>query len=202
MTGAPFTAAYHRFLSRIHLMPTPETLFETRWLGLYRIGHWDFVRRPNSEACVGILAITPADEIILVEQFRIPMQQRVIEIPAGLVGDEAEHAGEALAETARRELLEETGYRAEKMDLLTVSPTSAGMSSEFTHLFHAGELVRETEGGGTHAEDIQVHHVPLHGLRAWLADRKAEGKAVDFKIYSALRMAGIGCAPIEKSLPG
>ncbi|MEM9236176.1 MAG: hypothetical protein AAGB14_05305, partial [Verrucomicrobiota bacterium] len=77
-----------------------ETLFETRWLGVYRIGHWDFVRRPNADYAVGILAITADDEILLVEQFRIPVQQRVIEIPAGLVGDEEEHRGEALESQA------------------------------------------------------------------------------------------------------
>ena len=84
-------------------MPATETLFETRWLGLYRIGRWDFVRRPQSDACVGVLAITPAAEIVLVEQFRIPIQRRVIELPAGIVGDEEEYHGESLAETARRE---------------------------------------------------------------------------------------------------
>ncbi|MEY3897814.1 MAG: hypothetical protein RLZZ214_3335, partial [Verrucomicrobiota bacterium] len=96
-------------------MPIIETLFQTRWLGLFRIGHWDFVRRPNSDAAVGILAITPERELILVEQFRIPMQRQVIEVPAGLVGDEPEFAGESLAATAGRELLEETGYRAGSM---------------------------------------------------------------------------------------
>ena len=44
-------------------MTEPETLFETRWLGLYRIGHWDFARRPNSDACVGILAVTLDSQI-------------------------------------------------------------------------------------------------------------------------------------------
>ena len=86
-------------------MSTPETLFESKWLGLYRIDGWDFTRRPSAEACVGILAITDAEELILVEQFRIPVQRRVIEIPAGLVGDEDEHRGEPIEETARRELL-------------------------------------------------------------------------------------------------
>jgi hypothetical protein len=76
-------------------MPTPETLFQTRWLSVQRIDHWDFVRRPHSDCCVGILAITPEQEIVLVEQFRIPVQRRVIEIPAGIVGDESEHRGEA-----------------------------------------------------------------------------------------------------------
>jgi ADP-ribose pyrophosphatase len=172
-------------------MPTPETLFETRWLGLYRIGHWDFVRRPNSDAAVGILAITPDEEIILVEQFRIPMQRQVIEIPAGLVGDEVEFAGESLAETARRELMEETGYRAGTIVPLIASPTSAGMTSEFTHLFHATDLVRESEGGGVGGENIKVHHVPLSGLREWFAAREAEGMLIDFKIHSALWLAGI-----------
>lgn len=173
-------------------MSAPETLFETRWLGLYRIGRWDFVRRPHSDSCVGILAVTPQDEIILVEQFRIPMQRVVIEIPAGLVGDEPEFVGEGLAETARRELLEETGYRAGTVDRLIASPTSAGMTSEYIHLFHAKDLVRESDGGGVAGENITVHHVPLAGLRQWLAEQEAEGKLIDFKIHAALWLAGIG----------
>jgi ADP-ribose pyrophosphatase len=171
-------------------MSALETLFETRWLRLHRIGHWDFVVRPHSEHCVGILAITPEREIILVEQFRIPIQKRVIEIPAGIVGDEEEHRGEPLAETARRELLEETGYRAGKIEKLLSTPTSAGMTSEFIHLYQATELTRETKGGGTGAEDITVHHISLTGLRGWLRDQEAAGKVIDFKIHAALWLAG------------
>lgn len=172
-------------------MPEPETLFQTQWLGLYRIGHWDFVRRPHSDSCVAILAITREDEIILVEQFRIPMQRKVIELPAGLVGDEAEYADESLAETARRELLEETGYRAATMVPLIASPTSAGMASEFMHLFHAKDLVRENDGGGLPEEQIIVHQVPLAGIRAWAEEQNGAGKLVDFKIFAALWLAGI-----------
>jgi ADP-ribose pyrophosphatase len=172
-------------------MPTTETLFQSRWLGLYRIGKWDFVRRPHSDACVGILAITPEQEIILVEQFRIPMQRHVIEVPAGLVGDEPEFAGESLAATAGRELLEETGYRAGSVVPLIASPTSAGMSSEFTHLFRASDLVREHQGGGVGGEDITIHHVPLVHLRQWFTEQEAAGKLIDFKIHAALWLAGI-----------
>ncbi|MEO5716070.1 MAG: NUDIX hydrolase [Luteolibacter sp.] len=172
-------------------MSVPETLFETQWLGVYRIGRWDFVRRPQSEHCVGILAITPENEIVLVEQFRIPMQKRVIEVPAGIVGDEPEFFGESLADTAGRELLEETGYRAGSVTPLIAAPTSAGMSSEYIHLFHAKDLVREHAGGGVAGEDIIVHHVPIPELRTWLAARVEEGMIVDFKIHAALWLAGI-----------
>lgn len=172
-------------------MSEPEKLFETRWLALYRSGRWDYVRRPQAEAAVGILAITPERKIVLVEQFRIPVQRRVIEIPAGLVGDEDAFQGESLADTARRELLEETGFRAEVVRELLRTPTSAGMTSEFLHLFQATGLSREHGGGGTAGEDIVVHQVPLAELREWLASREGEGMVIDFKIFAALWLAGL-----------
>ncbi len=172
-------------------MPDLETLFETRWISLHRIGHWDFVRRPHSDSCVGILAVTPEDEIVLVEQFRIPIQRRVIEIPAGIVGDEEEHAGESLAETAGRELLEETGYRAGEVEPLMVTPTSAGLTTEMIHLFHAKDLVKEHDGGGVAGEEILVHHVPLFALRDWLREKEEQGAVIDFKIHACLSVAGI-----------
>jgi len=168
-----------------------ETLFQTRWLSMHRRGHWDYVRRPHAEACVGVLAVTDAREVVLVEQFRIPVGQRVIEIPAGLYGDEPEHAGESPAECAGRELLEETGFRAASIRPLISSPTSAGMTSEWTHLFHATGLSRENDGGGIGGEDIVTHLVPLDGLRDWLQAREAEGMGVDFKIHAALWLAGV-----------
>lgn len=177
------------FLPSIDQMPTTEKLFETRWLRMERIGTWDFVRRPHSDACVGILAITPDDEVVLVEQFRIPPQRHVIEIPAGIVGDEEEHHGESLADTAARELLEETGYRAGKILHLIASPTSAGMTPEMTHLFLATELEREHQGGGVGCENIIVHHVPRAQLPQWLAEQEAQGKLVDFKIHASLWLA-------------
>ncbi len=163
-----------------------QILHETRWLGLYRIGHWDFVERPDSPAAVGILAVTSGREVILVEQFRIPLQRRVVEIPAGLIGDEEEHRGEPIIDTARRELLEETGYVAGRMEEILVTPTSAGMTSEFTHLFLATELEKVGDGGGTDREEIEVHRVPLDRLRAFLSDKQAEGCAVDGKIHAAM----------------
>lgn len=172
-------------------MPDEITLFESQWLGLYRKEHWDYVRRPNSDACVGILAITDQEEILLVEQFRIPMGKRVIEIPAGLVGDELEFQDESFAETAGRELLEETGYRAGRIELLISSPTSAGMTPEMTHLFYATDLVQENAGGGNAGEDIAVYKIHLTELRDFLSSKPSEGVLVDFKIHAALAAAGL-----------
>ena len=167
------------------------TLYESKWLGLYRKGHWDYARRPNSDACVGILAMTAEQEIILIQQYRIPVGKTVVEIPAGLVGDEPEFQGESLAETAGRELLEETGYRAGKVELLISSPTSAGMTPEITHLYYATQLVQESEGGGNASEDITVYKIPLTELRQFLSDKQSEGLLVDFKIHAAMAAAGL-----------
>ena len=172
-------------------MPEIETLFETKWIGVYRIGTWDFVKRPHSGEAVGILAITPENEIVLVEQMRIPVGNRVIEIPAGMIGDEPEFFGESVEETAARELMEETGYRAGKMEFLIRAPSSPGLSSEFMSIFLATELIRETDGGGTEHEDITVHHIPIAGLREWLAAKQSEGLNIDARLHAALWLAKI-----------
>lgn len=91
-----------------------------------------------------------------------------------------------MAATAARELLEETGYRAGRIELLLAAPTSAGMTPEITHLFLATDLSKEHDGGGTEHEDIKVHLVPRRELRAWLKEKEAEGFLIDFKIHASL----------------
>ena len=167
-----------------------NTLAEGKYLGLYYRDNWEFTERPNSNGVVGILPITDDGKIVLIEQYRIPTQSTVIEIPAGLVGDEPEHAHESLEATAQRELLEETGYRAAKITPLISSPTSAGMTSEITHLYAATKLTREHQGGGIEGENITVHHIKKEELSSWLANQKQEGHSIDFKIHVCLYLAG------------
>jgi ADP-ribose pyrophosphatase len=152
---------------------------------------WEYVRRLGSNGVVAVLAVTDADELILVEQPRPAVGKRVIELPAGLVGDLAADPNEDPALAAERELFEETGYRAARLDKLGVGPSSAGLSTELIDFYRARGLRRTGDGGGDESESITVHLVPLARLRSWLGEREAEGQLIEPKIYAALAMANI-----------
>lgn len=160
--------------------------FEGRYLSLREIDDWEFATRPNATGVVGIFAITKDHEVIFVEQYRRPMQARVIEICAGLVGDEEEFLHESLLDCAKRELLEETGYQSPEVSLLMSSPTSAGMTNEKTHLFFARKCERIGKGGGVDGEDIVTHVIPLDEVDDFLSTAQKNGLQIDFKIHACL----------------
>lgn len=168
-------------------MLTEKILYSGAYLSLHSRDDWEFAtRRPKASGVVAVLAITDHDEIVLVEQYRRPVQAHVIEICAGLVGDEDEFKNESLEETARRELLEETGYEAGKITPLFSSPTSPGMTDEITHFFLATQLTKINEGGGLDGEDIEVHLVPKKDIFNFLSSQEKENRLIDFKIHAAL----------------
>jgi ADP-ribose pyrophosphatase len=166
--------------------PKSEILFEGRFLQVRKNGKWEYVARHKASGIVAVLAITDARELILIEQYRIPVGKRVIEIPAGLAGDIKGEENEALAEAANRELLEETGYTAERMEFLTEGPPSAGLCTEVVTFFRAHGLTKVSAGGGDGSEDIVVHLVPLPQLATWIEAKRAEGCLVDYKLYATL----------------
>jgi ADP-ribose pyrophosphatase len=168
-----------------------ETLHQARFLRLVRNGKWEYVERTNVTGVVVIVAVTEARELLLVEQLRPAVGRRVVELPAGLAGDEPGASGEALSEAARRELLEETGYDAGSMELLSVGPSSAGLTSELLSIFRARDVKKVGAGGGVPGEDVAVHVVPLARVPAFIAEREAAGAAVDAKVYAALYFAGV-----------
>jgi|GEM_PF-541904 len=163
-----------------------NVLHEGRFLRMKKTGKWEYVERTKTSGIVGILAVTPENKLLLVEQFRPPLGKKVIEIPAGLAGDIKGSEHEALAVAAQRELLEETGYEAKTMLYLTEGPASAGLSTEVISFFQALELKKVEAGGGDASESIVVHEIPLEGLEAWLEGKRTEGCLIDYKIYTAL----------------
>src|SRR4051812_29396932 len=116
----------------------PETLYKGKLLSLLKEGRWEYAHREGATGAAIILAITPEDKIIFVEQYRIPVHSRTIELPAGITGDTG--ASESDAEAARRELLEETGWEAAEIEQLLKGPASSGLTSEVVTIFHAKNL--------------------------------------------------------------
>lgn len=164
-------------------------LHEGKHLRLLNLDGWEYVQRVCTTGIVVIIAITQNMELILVEQYRPPVNARVIEFPAGLAGDVEGAEDETLAEAARRELLEETGYGAGALKPIASGPVSAGLSTEILSLFLAKDVKKEGPGGGDDSEDILVHVVPLDRAESWLRDKEAEGAVIDVKVYAGLFFA-------------
>jgi len=163
------------------------TLYAGKHVHFVRRGNWEYASRPNISGIVAIAAVTDARELILVEQFRPPVNKQVIELPAGLAGDLDDARGESMASAAARELLEETGFAAGSMKQVAHGPMSAGLSDEVITLFVATNLKRESAGGGDASESIIVHLVPIDRIDTWITEQEQAGKLVDVKIFSGLR---------------
>ena len=135
---------------------------------------------------MGAAVIVAVDDghVILVEQHRIPVGARCLELPAGLVGDEDD--AESVEDAAARELEEETGYRAAHIERLGTFQSSPGMTSEYFELVRATGLTRVGDGGGNGGEDIAIQRVPLAELPAFVAERRAAGVEVDAKMLFLL----------------
>lgn len=162
------------------------TLYTGKFLALIKEGHWEYAHRTNASGAAIIAAVTEDQKLLLVEQYRIPVHARTIELPAGIIGDDPGGADEAHAEAARRELVEETGFEAEEMKLVSHGASSAGLASEIVTLFLATRLKRVGAGGGVAHEDITVHEVPLAEIVPWLEAKAKTGVLVDSKVYAGL----------------
>jgi len=163
-----------------------ETLFEGRWLSLRKRGRWEFAERNNPGGAVIIVAVTPEDCVLFVEQYRVSILKHTIEMPAGLVGDLAEQLDESALLAAARELEEETGYRCGRVEFIHEGPSSSGMSTEMIAFVRAHDLVRVGAGGGDESENIIVHEIPRQEAGAWLFARAAEGYSIDPKLFAGL----------------
>jgi ADP-ribose pyrophosphatase len=162
---------------------TVETVWQGKFITAKRRGKWEYVSRVGGMRAAVILAVED-DHVLLVEQFRMPLDKSCLELPAGLVGDV--NADESVVESARRELEEETGYRAERIDELGEFHSSPGLASEGFMLVRASGLSKVSDGGGDDDEDIIVHRVPLSSVADFVATKRREGLGIDVKLLLLL----------------
>ena len=165
------------------MTPDHDAPVETMWRGKYiaalKRGRWEYVSRVDSTNAVVVIA-EHEGKIILIEQYRVPVGGRCLELPAGLVGDEDRNA--TVEETAVKELEEETGFTAERIEILGEFHSSPGMVAESFTLVRAHGVRKVGDGGGNEHEDIAVHLVARPDIPDFVASRRREGVAVDVKL--------------------
>jgi ADP-ribose pyrophosphatase len=160
-------------------LPPPKLMWGGKYVRALRRGKWEYASRANDIQAVVILAEHDG-KVILIDQPRVPPDCRCVELPAGLVGDE--DAGATVEETAIKELEEETGFTAERVERLGEFYASPGMLAESFTLVRAHGVRKIGEGGGDENEDINVHLVPRAEIPNFIEQKRAEGFGVDVKL--------------------
>lgn len=162
-----------------------EVMWSGRFVTARRRGRWEYASRARGIRAAVILAVD-AGEVVLVEQYRVPLGRPCLELPAGLIGDDHGGEGEDPFSAAERELEEETGFAAARWQDLGEFASSPGMLVETFSLFRASGLTRVGQGGGVEGEGITVHKVPLTELASFVAQRRAAGSAIDVRLLLLL----------------
>ena len=158
----------------------PKVQWDGKYIRIVTRGGWEYVERCGGVSAVVILAET-AGRIILIEQSRVPLGGRTcLELPAGLVGDEDDKGVE---ETAVKELEEETGYTASRIERLGQFFSSPGMVGEGFDLVRAHDV---RPCGQPVEEGIEVHLVERERIADFVAERRAAGVAIDVKLLLLL----------------
>ena len=160
-------------------LPPPEEMWAGKFVRAMRRGKWEYASRANDIRAVVILAEYEG-KVILIDQPRVAVGARCVELPAGLVGDEDPNA--TVEATAVKELEEETGFTADRVERLGDFHSSPGRLSEGFTLVRATGLRRISDGGGDENEDINVHLVARPDIPNFIEEKRAEGFAVDVKL--------------------
>ena len=164
-------------------LPPPQLMWEGKFVRAFKRDKWEYASRSRDIRAVVILAEHDG-KVILVEQPRVPLDCRCIELPAGLVGDDDPNATPET--TAIKELEEETGFTAERVERLGDFYASPGMLSESFTLMRALGVSKVGEGGGDDSEDIITHLVARADIPNFLEQKRAEGYGIDVKLLLLL----------------
>lgn len=160
-------------------LPPAEIMWAGKFVRAMKRERWEYASRTRDIRAVVILA-EHEGKVILVDQPRVPVGSRCLELPAGLVGDEDPDA--TVEGTAVKELEEETGFTAERIEGLGDFHASPGMVSESFTLVRAHGVRKVGEGGGDEHEDIRVHLVARSDIPNFIEEKRAEGFAIDVKL--------------------
>jgi ADP-ribose pyrophosphatase len=163
-----------------------KILHEGNWLRLKARDNWEYVERVRGNEVINIIAIHN-ENLILVEQYRPALNARTIELPAGLVGDS--NSTESFENAARRELLEETGFKAEYFTTFFRGPSSSGLTNEMVTFLFSDDLEKVEEGGGVkeEGENITVYEIPFNEVESFVLDRQMKhGNIISPRIFVAL----------------
>ncbi|GAB4298727.1 MAG: NUDIX hydrolase [Ignavibacteriaceae bacterium] len=120
-----------------------------------------------------IAAITKENKLVMVNQFRYPLQKKLLELPAGKLDP-----GEDPDVCAKRELAEETGYKAGKLQKLGYIHTTPGFCTETLHIYFASELTagnhnREEGEEGMAIFEFTFNEVEQKIIRGEIVDAKS-----------------------------
>ncbi len=162
-----------------------EVVWSGEWITAKKRGKWEYVSRARGMKAAVILPID-GDHVVLIEQYRVPHSGRVLELPAGLIGDEEHFEGEDPLTAAKRELAEETGYKAEHWTDYGTFLSSPGMTGESFTFLKATGLIEVGKGGGTDEEDIIVHRLKISELPLRVAEFREQGVAIDMRVLTLL----------------
>ena len=164
-------------------LPSVEVMWEGKFVRALRRGKWEYASRAPDIGAVVILAEYEG-KVILVDQPRVAPDCRCLELPAGLVGDHDPNA--TVETTAIKELEEETGFTAERVERLGEFYASPGMLSEGFTIVRAHGVTQIGEGGGDENEDITVHLVPRADITNFIEQKRAESFGIDAKLLLLL----------------
>ncbi len=153
-----------------------------------RTFHWEVVQRVGVRGIVAVVPFTYDHHVLVIKQYRPPVDRFVIEFPAGL-----NDRNEPLEEVARRELKEETGYRAERLEFLARGPLSSGASSEILTVFVALDVKEDGTQQLDEVEDIEVIRLPIDGFTERLLELESEDTFIDLKIPGLFELAKKRC---------